>query len=167
MTARSYAVVARVVASISAALAPSFAGAYTCSVSVPALNFGNYDVFAASALQSATTLTLTCNRQDTDPRSTSGLPYTIALSTGSSTTYAQRTLLSGSDALGYNLYKDSARTRVWGDGNGGSNLVSGTTSKIGVGVAGTAQQTIYGKIPAQQNAAVGAYSDGIVVTVTF
>ena len=37
-----------------------------------------------------------------------------------------RTLLSGSDTLGYNLFTDSTLTTVWGDGGGGTGTVVGS-----------------------------------------
>jgi spore coat protein U-like protein len=59
----------------------------------------------------------------------------------------------------YNLYVDATLITVWGDGTGQSATVSDTQS--------AANYTVYGRIPAGQNAYVGVYSDTIVITVTF
>jgi spore coat protein U-like protein len=59
--------------------------------------------------------------------------------------------------------------RIWGDRTGGSYVVSGSL-KPGPGVGNetrTAIYTVYGRVPALQDAGVGSYSDTIVITLTF
>jgi len=85
-------------------------------------------------------------------------PYTISLSTGAGT-YASRTMTGSSGTLVYNLYVDATRLSIWGDGSPGTGTVGGT--------ANTASHTVYGRIPARQNAPVGSYTDTIIVTLTF
>jgi len=120
-----------------------------CSVSTVGLNFGNYDVF--STLDDDITGTINVNCQ----ASTS---YAISLSSGSGT-YAARTLLSAGNLLSYNLYLDPTRLTIWGDGSAATGTVSGT--------AMTGSYTVYGRIPARQNAVVGIYADIVTVTVAF
>lgn len=127
----------------------------TCSVSAAALSFGgaipnpiNSDVDAQSSI------TATCS---------SGAGYTIALNAGNGTgaTFASRKLSSGPNTLNYALYTDPGRTTVWGDGTAGSSLFNGSGS-------GAAQSIpVYGRIPSPQTVPTGAYSDLIVVTLTF
>jgi spore coat protein U-like protein len=148
-------------------LASPQASAVSCSIGVPALNFGNYDVFSSSALQSATTLTLGCAKVPGDPSGSLTVSFTIAISTGSSATYAQRTLANGANALRYNLYTDSARTLVWGDGSGGSQLVSDNLGLSNGNPQRTRNYTVYGRIPALQDVAVGSYADTLLVTVNY
>lgn len=121
-----------------------------CSVSTNAVSFGQYDVFSSVAMDSAGTISINCD---------TSTPYDISLSTGSGT-LSQRTLSSATDTLGYNLYTDTARTTVWGDGNMGTSTVGGSTS-------GTVQHTVYGRVPAEQNVTAGSYSDTVVVTVSY
>ena len=127
----------------------------TCSVSAEALSFGgaipnpiNSNVDAQS------NITATCS---------SGAAYTVALSAGNGAgaTFAQRRLTSGPNTLNYSLYTDASRSIVWGDGTGGSSVFNGSGS-------GAAQAIpVYGRIPSPQSVPTGAYSDTIVVTLTF
>jgi spore coat protein U-like protein len=89
-----------------------------------------------------------------------GTLYTVALSAGSGS-YASRALRSGPNVLNYNLYVDFPRLLIWGDGTPATNLVNG------IGTGATLHHTVYGRVPAGQNAAVGTYSDSIIVTVNF
>ena len=62
--------------------------------------------------------------------------------------------------LSYALYQDSGRSTNWGNVVGTSTLAgTGTGSAVGV--------TVYGRITANQQAALGSYSDTITVTVTY
>ena len=122
-----------------------------CTVSTTGLNFGNYDVF--STLNDDITATIDVNCPN-------GTAYSIWLSSGSGT-FASRTLTAIGSALAYNLYVDPTRLTIWGDGTGGTATVSGT------GTGTNVETTVYGRIPAGQNVAVGSYSDLITVTVTF
>ena len=150
-----------------AALAAVPAMAVTCSVSVPGLAFGAYDVFAAGALQSTTTVSVTCTRQSGDGTSIT-VNYTLALSTGASGSYAQRRMTSGANTLNYNVYTNSARTLIWGNGGGGSNLVAGSMTLVRTThPTQTDQYTVYGSVTALQDVATGAYADSLTLTETF
>ena len=131
------------------AMATPSAHSAGCSVSTVGLNFGNYDVF--STLDNDITGTIDVNCQT----STS---YSISLSSGSGT-YASRTMTSAGNLLSYNLYTDPTRLTIWGDGSSATVTVSNT------GITGSS--TVYGRIPARQNAVVGIYADIVTVTVTF
>jgi len=72
---------------------------------------------------------------------------------------------NGSSQLAYNLYTDSARTSVWGDGSSGTAKVS---DGYLLGLFTVAKDyPVYGRIPELQNAAVGSYLDTVVVTVNY
>jgi spore coat protein U-like protein len=140
------------------------AGTVSCSVSATGLSFGSYDVFAASPITSTTTLSVTCTLT---AGGTTTVNYAIALSPGSSSTFVQRQMKNGGNALGYNLYSDSARTTVWGDGTGSTQTVSGSMQVKPATPTLTNNFTVYGSVPALQDAAVGAYSDNITITLTY
>lgn len=127
------------------------ARAANCTVSTTGLNFGTYDVF--STFNDDVTATITVNCTDTTA-------YSIWLSSGSGT-FASRTLTTVGSVLAYNLYLDSTRLTIWGDGTGGTGTFSG------VGTGAKVDTPVYGRIPAGQNVAVGSYSDLITVTVNF
>jgi Uncharacterized secreted protein len=127
-----------------------------CNISTQNLSFGSYDATAAKT--GSANLTVRCSN---------GTPYTVKLSAGSGT-FAQRLLTSGSNTLEYNLYTSSALTSVWGDGTSSTATVGGTG--LGLASASAIAHTVYGQLPdstANQNAAVGSYSDSVTVTVEY
>lgn len=132
----------------------------TCTVSATPVSFGSYNVFNASPLDATGTITVHCT-------GLVGLPvsYTIKLSTGLSGSYAPRKMANGANRLNYNVYTDATRLTVWGDGSAGTSFVSDSYLLVLFGV--TRNYTVYGRVPALQNVAVGSYSDNITVTLTF
>lgn len=143
------------------------AGAVTCSVSTAGLAFGSYDVFAAGATNGNTTLNVTCQQEVADRGADKIQPYIISLSTGSSSSFVQRTMKNGSDALGYNIYTSNAYSVVWGDGTGSTGTRSGTAVINNGHPIATGSFTAYGRIPALQDVAVGPYTDNITLTITW
>jgi spore coat protein U-like protein len=138
------------------ALAPR-ADALTCTFSsVTGVNFGSYDVFSATPRTATGTITFSC-------RQTGGVVFmTMDLSTGSSGTFANRTLRSGGNVLNYNLYSTAANTQVWGNGTGTTYHYSvDPKNRNAISV------TVYGTIPAGQDVGVGSYTDTITVTMNF
>ena len=145
-------------------LSSSSQGTYSCSVSTLPLNYGNYSPFAGASTDGAGTVTVTCS-----PLILAALlvSYTISLSQGSSGTYAQRTMGNGPVTLGYNLYTNSLRTTVWGNGTAGTSVVPDSYT-LQLLTPRTINYTVYGRIPAgQTNVVAGAYTDTVIVTVTY
>lgn len=141
--------------------------AYSCSIAVVGVSFGPYDPLIATPDDSAGRLDVTCTNVQGTGVDTVG--YGVTLSSGMSGNYTSRQLAAGSARLDYNLFADSGRAQVWGNGSGGSVTVSGNM-KVGPGVGNgtrTNRHDIFGRIPARQDAAAGTYGDTIVVTVTF
>jgi spore coat protein U-like protein len=137
-----------------------------CTVSVGGVAFGLYDQLATTPDDSTGSVTVTC--VNTGPANTT-VNYSVALSTGASGAYSQRYMKAGTPALNYNLYRDAARTIVWGNGGGGTSLITGTLT-VGPGVGNgtrSTTHTVYGRATAQQDAAPGTYSDSIVLTLSF
>jgi spore coat protein U-like protein len=122
----------------------------SCNITVTNLFFGNY---TGTQLDETSTITVTC---------TKGKAYSVGLNAGlgSGATLASRIMSSGSDALTYGLYQDSNRTLNWGN-TVGNDTVSGT------GSGSTQNIPVYGRIPANQIAPAGTYSDTVTVTVYF
>lgn len=129
-----------------------------CEVTATPLPFGDYTPTNGSALQSTGTLTVSCQLI--------GLlqSWTIQLSAGNGS-YGSRRMRNGSHNLNYNIYRDAARSEVWGNGTGGS--LSRTDSvTLFVGLY-SKNYTLYGQVPALQDVAPGSYNDTIMVTVNY
>jgi spore coat protein U-like protein len=147
-----------------AALAPAPAAAGTCgqggtsamTLSATPVAFGTYNATVGSPTDASGTITLTCADGADDLPS-----LTVSLSTGIAGTFAPRHMVMGGDNLIYNLYTSAAYATVWGDGTGGTATQSHTTG------GNTTSFTVYGRVPAAQYVAPGAYSDTITVTVTY
>ena len=133
---------------------PLFAASSCSFSSITSVSFGAYDVFSAlSNYNGVGSITILCG-------SGSGPNFVITLSTGQSNTYSSRVMKSGGNSLNYNLYTSAARTVIWGDGTGGSNVMTAAKHS-------TTSLSIFGEIPAGQDAAVGTYTDSIITTVNF
>lgn len=134
-------------------LPPTLARA-TCTLSADSLNFGAYDVFATNPTDSTATLTLSCD---------TATAYSLTLSAGGSGEADARRMANLGEpghSLGYGLYKDATYTNFWNDSD---QIVTGNHP----GDGSVVQRTVYGRIPARQNARIGTYSDTIVVTVVY
>jgi spore coat protein U-like protein len=127
-----------------------------CTLSVSSsVTFGAYNVFNGSPLDSTGQFSLRCNGGDRDAT------FSISLSRGGTGTYTARRLTSGAEFLLYNLYRDAARTIVWGDGTGGTQVTTGQYNGVRL------YFSVFGRIPALQDAAVGTYSDTVTVIINF
>lgn len=126
----------------------------SCDVTADDLAFGNYDPVAAANLDAETTLSVTC---------TNGTSYHVGMSLGSgsgaSMSERRMTKSGGAQTLSYVLYQDTQRSVLWG--NTGSDRMSAT----GDGTPDLIH--VYGRVPMQQSAPSGSYSDTIVVTVSW
>ncbi len=141
--------------------------AVTCTVGASGVAFGVYDPFAAVPDDSVGTITVTCSYSGTGP--VQDATYVVRFSPGTSGTFANRQLANGQARLRYNLYLDAARTQVLGDGLSGTSTIADTI-RVGPGVGnGTRTNTysVYGRMPALQDAVIGAYADALVVTLTY
>jgi spore coat protein U-like protein len=127
----------------------------SCTISATSVNFGSYNVFNGTALNSTGRITYRCNA--------SAANVSISLSKGASSTYNPRTLRKGAEPLNYNLYRNAARTNIWGDGTGGTSVYTRADPPNNSNV----NVTIYGRIPAGQDVSAGSFSDTIAATINF
>lgn len=125
-------------------------GASACTINVLDVNFGGYDVFSLTPLDTTGTIDVSCPVRSS---------VSITFSTGAGS-YAARYLQQGTTRLNYNLYRNAARTRILGDGTSGTVFLSANNIR-------NRSFTIYGRIPARQNVRTGTYTDTIIVTLTF
>lgn len=138
-----------------------------CDITAVSLNFGTYDPSVTGPDDSVGTVTVTCRYV---PKGATVVSYRVTISNGTNgTSPTTRQLGAGSARLGYNVFADPARSQVWGTGTGGTVIASGSMT-IGPGVGNstrTSTHTVYGRIPQLQDAEPGAYSDTLLVTLTY
>jgi len=129
-----------------------------CNVSTTAVNFGGYDVFSATPLDSTGTITVSCNESPAP---------TVTIAVGPSPTsggFFPRKMkhTQMADLLNYNLFTDSSRSAVWGDGTRGTLTLRNRVLKNRPWLV-----TIYGRIPAGQDVSSGPYQETITVTINW
>jgi spore coat protein U-like protein len=129
------------------------AQAASCAVSATPIAFGTYNPFIATPLDGTGTVGVKCTGQAL---------VTAQLSPGGSGNQMARRMQNGSAFLSYQIYTDALRLIVWGDGIVGTGTLTGA-------VQGNVQRifTMYGRLPARQNASVGSYVDTLIITVNF
>lgn len=127
----------------------------SCSLSATGVIFGSYNVFGASPVDSTATIALLCTSGEDEH-------VRVTLDRGRTGSF-NRALQSGANRLSYNLYLDAARSSIWGDGTSGTVLYQNANPPRNQVV----NIPVYGRIPAGQDAAIGTYSDSIVVTVLY
>jgi spore coat protein U-like protein len=129
-----------------------------CSVSTTSVNFGAYDVFSAIPADSTGGITVACNEAP---------PPTVTIAVGPSLNSGgflprQMKHLQRADLLNYNLFTDTTRSTVWGDGTQGTFTLRNKVFKNSPWVL-----TIYGRIPAGQDVSLGSYQDVLTVTINW
>jgi spore coat protein U-like protein len=124
-----------------------------CEVTATDLAFGTYTSNLGAPLQGTTQLRATC---------TPGSTYTVGLNEGTSpgATVNQRKMVSGAQVLNYQLYSDSARSKIWGN-------TPGTDTETGVGTGLAQDRTVFGAVPQAQVVPAGDYTDTITVRVYY
>ena len=123
-----------------------------CTISASNLAFGNMGLLAEN-LDAVATITVTC---------TPTTPYAISLDEGDvpGSSVDARMMASGSSSMLFQIYRDAARTQVWGK-------TSGVDTVGGTGNGNAAELTLYGRIPAQAPPTVGSYIAQITATITY
>ena len=125
----------------------------SCTVAVSNMDFGNIDAAIVAPVDQTASISITC---------TNDSAYTVGLDHGVHAVDAGptgRRMDNGGNLLAYGLYQDASRSLAWGFGTG--------TVAAGVGTGGNQALTVFGRIPAGQQAVAGTYSDRVVVVVTY
>ncbi|MDO8684810.1 MAG: spore coat U domain-containing protein [Armatimonadota bacterium] len=125
-----------------------------CTISTTPVSFGNYNVFSVTPLDTTGTVTYRCGTERN---------IRISLNRGGAATFNPRRMLKGSEALNYNLYRDAARTTIWGDGTGGTQVYFDANPPNNQNVT----VNIFGRIPAGQDVTAGSYTNTITATIDF
>ena len=125
-----------------------------CMVRTRALNFGTYNGGTLPPVDVTGRVRVRCNGMPFTP-------YTILMGPGGSGDATNRALFNATNQLLYNLFTDPARTIIWGDGTGGTGVVTGLPPPR------NQRFDIYGRVFGSQNVPAGVYGDTIDVTVLF
>jgi spore coat protein U-like protein len=147
-------------------LAPPASTAAVCRIlSGGSLAFGPYDVLSPAPTDTQADVTVTCDR-DGGPRN---LTLTMQVNQGMNGTSvnARRMAHTGGarDVLEYGLYRNPARSDVWGMSDG-VNTMSVPLSVQNKDSA-SANFTIFGRIPPGQDVPAGNYSDTVQITLIY
>jgi spore coat protein U-like protein len=132
--------------------------AKNCVIDAPDLNLGIFD--GTNDLTASSSISVRC---------TAGTNYDVNLSTGSSGSYAGRTLVNGANSLVYNLYTTNTYATVWGDTTAGTSRPA-TGTGTGMSLAATQNLTVYGRLLASDNTGAipdGTYTDSVVATIVY
>lgn len=125
-----------------------------CTVSAVPVQFGQYDSSDPSPVDAVGSVYVSC---------TSATAFTVKLDAGSNSSgsFDPRRMRSAGTGgiLSYNLYRDSARAEVWGDGTGNTFI------QTRVGTGGDVNLNVYGRLSGGQDVSAGTYGDTITVTV--
>lgn len=139
-------------------LGPDPAYAINCRVTVVAMNFGVYMPMSSAHVDVNGQVGVRCQAQ---PGS-----FTVSIGPGGSGDQLARTLSNGSgDFIAYNMYRNAARTEIWGDGTPPTFVVSGVRNSQGRPTF--YNYTIYGRMFSGQTPNPGVYVDNVMVTVLF
>ena len=130
--------------------------AAACSISTTSVNFGNYNVFATTPLDSTGQVTFRCTGSPV-------VSVQITIDKGGAPSFNPRLLRQGSQTLSYNLYLDGARAVLWGDGTGGTQTYTQLLPPLSQDI--TVQ--VFGRIPAGQDVSAGVYTNTVTVTIFF
>ena len=133
------------------ALAPN-ALAQTCTVSMPAVTFGNVNVLTGTAVYTTSTVSVTCSGG-----TGGGQRVCISIGAGSASDTTSRKLTGPSSATArYDLYRDSAHTQLWGSWQTGYDSAG---VQVDIAKNSSANVTVYASFfGSQQTAVAGSYS---------
>src|SRR4030095_15616730 len=97
-------------------------GSASCSVAATGVSFGAYDISLVTPDDSTGDVTVTCSY--VPPGGATGVNIQVSLSPGVSGSYSPRQMAFGPARLNYNLYRDAARTSIWGNGLSGTGIAT-------------------------------------------
>jgi len=128
----------------------------TCAIATNPVAFGVQEAEPGNIDEDAA-LTVNC---------TNGTAYQVGLSggNGGDTSARVMTLDGGTDTIGYQLYKDAARTDVWGNVVGSDTVLD---TGDGFGADTGILHTVYARATITGAEVAGDYSDTVTATVTF
>jgi spore coat protein U-like protein len=141
-----------------ALLLPGIANAINCSITLNPLSFGMYTPAGTVPLDAVSNVTVRCVAQPGN--------YSVTIGPGLSGNQLLRTMFAGpGEILSYNLFRDAARTQIWGDGTPPTFVVTGSRPRVGQPTINV--HPLYGRVFSGQTPNPGNYADNLLVTVLF
>jgi spore coat protein U-like protein len=132
----------------------------TCSVVASGVAFGGYNPILGQSLDTTGMITVTCTGNSGDTAN-----YTITISPGDGS-FSSRKMISGGKTLFYNLFIDSSRVSVWGDGTSGTSSVSDSMTLTST--SGNKSYVVYSRIfSGQPLVTARTYADSVLVTMSY
>lgn len=147
-------------------LAPLAAGATACRFQAgPGLAFGTYEILSRAPRDTQSTITVVCD--GTGTAKTVSVMVRVGSGANSPSASVRRMRHTGGSTatLAYGLYRDPARSSVWGMSSGVDTL--GATLSVPARGSVSASFTLYGRMPPGQDAHVGSYGDAVQVTIDY
>lgn len=155
----------RTLAAAAIAAAPFAAAAKSCSVAPGLMSFGLYDTILATSTDTTVIVLVSCTPGLSDPLTT---PYTITIAGTGNAGDTVRAVSNGSGSqLYYQMYKDAARSVVWGNGGSSGSGVTGSVTSSAPLAPAQRMHSAYARMPGRQNAPPGIYSGTLLVTVDY
>ena len=136
-----------------------------CTIAAQPLSFGSYDTMGTAPRDAQGRVSYRCSNRSGGGRDRDrGGKWLaeISLSRGQSGSY-QRHLQGPRDRLRYNVFLDPQRQIVWGDGTGGTQVLTEHAKPNNKEVV----IPVYGRVGAAQDVRAGRYTDSLVVTIDF
>ena len=147
-------------------LAPLAAGAAACRFQAgTGLAFGTYEIFSTAPRDTQATITLVCDGTGTAQTLSLMLRVGPGGNAGSVTARRMRHTGGSASTLAYGLYRDAARSSVWGTTTGVDTV--GATLAVPASGSTSATFIVYGRIPPGQDVFVGSYADAVQVTIDY
>ena len=133
-----------------------------CTLSVTAIDFGNYDALVANLTQPLDGVA------DVTVHCTKGTGVKLEADNGANANGTQRRMASGTEFLEYELFSEAGRTNRWGTGSEARTVpAQGTNAPAVPSASGGVAMQAFGRVLPGQNVTSGDYTDTITVTVTF
>ena len=139
--------------------------AISCDFTLTDLEFGVYDQVSGAPTDSTASLTVTCLRAKKEPAQ---VRYNLSLGPSGTGSMNPRGMLGPNPTpLFYNIFSDTTRTQIWGNGSAGSSVMTGHIRPIRKDGTGSLTHIFYGRIFPLQPVLPGSYADSITLTIEF
>jgi spore coat protein U-like protein len=129
------------------------------------MGFGSYDYFSTLPNDSQASVSVSCDRNGGQPTVT--VTMRIDQGANGAGVGSRRMLHAGGsgDLLNYGLYRDVARSQVWGV----TDTVDTMSTTLAIPNKGSASAsfTVYGRIPVRQDLSAGNYADSVQITILY